>query len=210
VVDYREELGNVHDNYGLMLGDLSRHQDAEKVWRAALPLWRRLAEDLPERSGYRQKLARGCNELAIALCSLNRTGEVEAFWQEAISLQEQLVAEQPRDARAWQDLTGSCNNLVALLAALGQTPRLEQACRKWVDVLERRSKAFPGVKENDADLRRAYHTLAATLVRTNRLDDAMAILQRAADRGLNDKETLRTQSEWGSLRDRPDFKKLTE
>jgi tetratricopeptide (TPR) repeat protein len=172
VISHRELLGNVSQNYGQLLRELNRARDAEKVWRASLPLWRRLLEDVPGRPVYRQKLAVSCDELAIALAMTNRLTEVEPLWEEAIGIEEKLVAESPKNAEYWQDLTNSLGNLISVLRVKPLTAALEKTCRQLVDVQERRNKEFPGIAAIESGLAEAHFLLADALLKRSKPAEA--------------------------------------
>ncbi len=178
--------------------------------RASLPLWRRLADDFADRPNYRQKLGQVYNDLAVALASAGQLSEVVPLWDEAMAIQEKLVAEQPRNEAYWQDLANSGMNIVSLLRALPAGPGAEPACRKLVDIEERRCQAFSNNAAYKSELGQTRYFHAAALVKAKKLDDALTLLRRAADQGYRDVKALQTDSEWEPLRGREDFKKLLE
>ena len=83
-VDDKPDVARICNNLGLLLSDANRLKEAERYYRDALEIWRRLAKANP--AAFEPDLAMTCNNLGILLSDTNRTEEAERYYRDALEI----------------------------------------------------------------------------------------------------------------------------
>ena len=95
------------NNLAALLENTGRYEEAERLFRDALAIRRRLAEGQP--GAYEPGVADTCNNLAILLADTNRHDEEETLYREALEIRRRLAEGQPEAYEP--DVADTCFNL---------------------------------------------------------------------------------------------------
>src|SRR5205085_9813348 len=92
---HRRVQATAHGQLGDLLGRSGRPADAEREFRTAVEVFRRLAADHPAVADYRADAAGALNSLAGLLLALDRVPDGEAALRAAAADYEALTARRP-------------------------------------------------------------------------------------------------------------------
>lgn len=205
VVDIRREVGVSQHTLGGLRRDAGRNREAEELYRSALSLRSTLAKEHPEMSELRRDLGHTEVELARLRVAAGATSEAVDAYDRVIALRRTLVSEKPDDAGIRHEL------VVALLAAgtLNRNASRPDAARAmWREAAEVVTSFNRPRPEDLISLARALALLSALDDAPKFSDGAIDALRRAVAAGFKDVVRLRTEPDFSSLRNRPEFIKL--
>jgi serine/threonine-protein kinase len=164
--DVRRETAHAHRRMADVLQDLGDHAAAEREYRAAADLSRRLAAAFPGDPRDEQELAAVANSLGALYRTTGRLGEARTALTEALERKEKLAAAYPEETAYQQELANTLHNLSEVLADLGLSEEAEAASQGAVG----RSRDLAGRPGATPELRRQY--VKDLIARSNLLDHA--------------------------------------
>src|SRR5262249_49156089 len=155
---------------------------AEREYRRAIDLCRRLVADFPDIPVYRKKLQFACNNLAMLLKRTARPVEAEAFYRQATDTAEALMKESPGIPDYRADLVRNLGNFGNFLQEVGQGKEAEATLRRAVGLAGRLVADFPKVPEYRVIFLALNEYNLADLLRNNgRVPEAEAAYSRALE-----------------------------
>jgi tetratricopeptide (TPR) repeat protein len=214
VPSYREDFGTACNALAAVLDKAGKHDEARAAFVEATELFRQLVKESPDRSECQ-------NQLAVTLTNLGRQfHERREFVQavpyltEAHGHHQRAVAANPRNASYQHALITNRSTFARVAVELGDHAAAAEAA-------EELARAAPDKPKEIYDavciLARCVSlaeldTQASTRLNTElpRLyaDRAMALLRTAVERGFNNPDKLRTDTNLDTLRQRADFEEL--
>ncbi len=123
---YKSALANVAGNFGNVLKDIKRNQDAEKHYRHSLGLRKTLHDKNPQSAPLALELAKSHNNLGTVLSVLGRERDAVAEFQEGRKLLARVVGK-PGGIVYQAELAKTLNNLGTLQKDLGPPGLAEKA-----------------------------------------------------------------------------------
>jgi tetratricopeptide (TPR) repeat protein len=154
---------------------LGEFDEAEKAFRAALVLQRRLTADFPGRRDYKSDLADTLQSLGRLLGDVSRIDEAEKVFREAIDLRKQLASGETPPERL-DELVKAQATLAALLRLNNRPKEAERLYRDNLAVARELAKGRPTRLDFLRGLASAYYNLGMLLNATNRERQAEAPL----------------------------------
>src|SRR5262249_19470649 len=138
--EYKWKLAATHHNYGLLLFDNKKYEQADDACSQALKLREELAKDFPNVPIYRQEVAWSHNSLAAMWDAKKKPEEAEKRCLQALTIFEQLVKDYPTNPDCLSGLGATLDNLAFFirdLKRLSETRHyLEQALPHHLDALK--------------------------------------------------------------------------
>lgn len=173
--DFAEQrtLAGSCNNLAVLLSQNRKNDKAEKLYREALVIRRRLAAENPDEYG--ADLAQSCNNLATLLDIQNRKAEAEPLFREALAIRRCLAAQNPEAHEP--GLANSCNNLATLLGGLDRKEEAEALHREALAIRRRLAGANPGAYE--PDLASSCNNLGNLLRKMGKHSQAECLLREA-------------------------------
>jgi serine/threonine-protein kinase len=174
--EMRRTQGQAHLAVGVIQQKLSRFEEAEKSYRAALE---RL--ELPEEQASPDSLralASAKVQYGILLNTRDRDDEADHFLAEGEHLLDQLVTEAP-DAENRRALALACHNRAAFLSKKGQREAARQGYERAIELRQRLMEEDPTDERYPRELAGSYVNLAALYSRVQQRDSARTELHRA-------------------------------
>jgi serine/threonine-protein kinase len=169
----------------LRVGDLRKMlgqaADAETAYRAAIDLYKGLADEFPQIPSSRFDLAGGYTNLGTLLLATGRLPEAEQLFRRALELQQPLADEFPAKAEYREDLAGSHHNLGTLMFQTGRVPEAEQGLRRALALRQRLAEEFPATALYRQDVARTQANLGNLFCGTDRLKEAEAAFRQSLD-----------------------------
>jgi tetratricopeptide (TPR) repeat protein len=198
VPQYRQALAWSHNNLGNLLFDLRKWSEAEAEFRKALAIKERLVADFPAVPGYRNSLAAGRNNLGNVLTNLGKWSEAEAEYRKCLAMLEKLAADFPS---------------VRPILPRGYWPALRARAGKITEAI---ADVTELTKSSNCSADNWYNFACAYAIASGKSpqkkqeygDRAMESLKKAVQAGFNDAAKMQKDTDFDSLRDRDDFKKL--
>ncbi len=170
------------NQWGILLEKV-RPSDAEKVFREALSIQEKLADESPSVASYRWALARTSSNLGSVLSTKRddraAREESERRYDQAVNVLKKLADDFPSVPDYRHDLASASANLGMLQLSRREFARAETTLRGALAVLEALVEQFP--RRPDYQLQRAatYRMLGILLSRTQRPDDAGEAFRKA-------------------------------
>jgi serine/threonine-protein kinase len=176
-------LGIAKLNLGGLAVTAGRPEEAERLYRDALQVHGRLAEEFPSSPVCSEQLAADLNALANLLAETGRLAEAEPTYRRAIALREKLVRDFPGVADYQTQAALTQIDLQFALRAAGRplTAELIQSHRDAVTWNERLVAEFPALPGHRARLATALGSLARVERDLGRQREAETDLRRAVD-----------------------------
>lgn len=175
-----EKLAMLKNLLGVCYNDMNQHEQAERYYREALEINRRLAAENP---AYEQGVFQTYNNIAVVLENENRKKEAENYYRETLEFYKRLAKANPAAFEC--DLAIACNNLAALLSDTNRRKEAETHYREAIEIYRRLAKANPAKFE--FYVAASYNNLAGLMYATNRIEatetyyrEALKILKRLA------------------------------
>ena len=138
---YQSSLAQAHSNLGLLLRDLSRHQDARHSYSRAIALNEKLVSESASAPDYVSSLARSLDNLAQLGGLTNDPSEPEKLYRRAIELQEKLMASSPSVPSYRERLAMTYGNLALILGE--RKKESEQVSRRSTEIFDKLATDFP-------------------------------------------------------------------
>jgi eukaryotic-like serine/threonine-protein kinase len=230
------ELADQSHQLASDLGDLSTIQQKTALGGAAvdslrrsLEVYERLDQFYPDVLTYQEGLGSTYNMLSDLRGHQGETAEAIALARKARTLFERLAAENPKRAGLSHDLARSHYNVGRLLKQTGDAADALRSFQRAIDVLESQSDLDP--KGNYSLARSAAQCVSLIglkdqskaagspitepskgdqLRRQIYSDRAIASLRRANRAGFLDTDSLQSNTDFDSIRHRPDFQALVK
>jgi tetratricopeptide (TPR) repeat protein len=177
----RVEMAYTYLRVGDIQKELGQQAAAEEAYNAAIPLFRALAAEFPQRHVYRHHLAGCYNNRGGLWINTPRRKEAEGAFHRALAIQQALVDEAPKEVEYRVALAGTHHNLGTLLTEARRLGEAEKALSRALDHRRRLAEERPRNARYRQDLARTYHNLGNLLARTNRLGEAEQAHRRALD-----------------------------
>lgn len=172
----RRTQGLAHLAVGVIQQKLSRYEEAEKSYRAALE--RLQLPDTQLSPDSRRALASAKVQYGILLNTLERDDEAGCFLAEGEELLDRLVIEAP-SAENRHALALACHNRAAFLSKKGQRDLARQGYERAIDLRQRLMEEDPKDESYPRELAGSYINLAALFMRLPKRDPARAELRHA-------------------------------
>src|SRR5262249_43218531 len=115
----QEELAKTSNNLGNLLQVMHKGQEAERAYRRALEVWKKLVARFPSVPAYRRGLAYTHSDLARRLETREADDEAEQRHAAAVALRRQLAEESPDRPDYHSELGASLSNLAWLRSQKG-------------------------------------------------------------------------------------------
>jgi tetratricopeptide (TPR) repeat protein len=202
-------------NLGKVLTKLGKPEEALVPLVAAQEASERLAHEHPQVVEYQDDVARGFQYLAAALGRLGRVPDADKAYTDAIGVRERTLQAHPTDSQNFTRLFLLFNERGDFERQNHQTAAAVASFRSAVKLIEGRSHATA----------EQLYDLAAVHAKVSRMgadsgsglnanetrveaDTAMAVLDKAVGAGFRNVDQIRKDTDFDSLRQRDDFKKL--
>ena len=180
--EYQRELTRSHNNLGLLLTNVNRHDEAEKLLMTAINGLEKLAESFPEVSEYRSDLARSNINLGILLRKKQRPAESETAYKKSIQLLDVLVSQHADNHDFRYKLAMSRFNLGNLLQETDPKNRLTHAERIHLEAnteLKKLKDDYPGIPLYCQELANSYISLGVVQANLGRKEESWKTLENA-------------------------------
>ena len=160
---------------GILFSKTQQYEEAEKAYKQALEICRRLAARNPE--AYEPALARCYNNLGVLYKDTQRYKDAEKAYEQALEIRRRLVAQNPE---AYEPgLSDSYNNLGNLYS---DTQRYEEAEKAYKQALEiRRRLAGCNPEAYEPDLSDSYNNLGVLYKDIQRYEEAEKAYEQALE-----------------------------
>jgi tetratricopeptide (TPR) repeat protein len=232
---YRHDLATSHQNLGAVLRQVGKPDQSETQYRAAIAIRQKLATDGTPDSKNALELGGTLCNLGNLVKDFGRPNEALAWYDQAVTILAALVQKEPNHVMARQFL---CNSHWGRASSLGKLERHGEAVKDWEKALalstgssrtvhQHRlmlSRAAAGqidlaMKDADQlariDSRDVIYDCACVyaLAHARSKDDkhaarAIELLRQAVSRGFRDADHVKNDTDFDSLRQRDDFKKV--
>jgi serine/threonine protein kinase/tetratricopeptide (TPR) repeat protein len=213
--DLRGRLASGHYALVTLFLQAGKPSEAEAESRAALALYRKLAEDDRQNADYRDRVADSDNKLSVALRRVGRPAEACEHSEQAVSIRTALVKAEPKSSnyrvglaenylnrglahRALDDPAGAAADYRRALGLFGALPSM--SAERWFLFACARAalsglggRADSGVPPYEA---------------SSEAEAAMTLLHKAVDLGYRNPPAYRTEDALDPLRGRADFQAL--
>jgi len=187
---FRRDLAVSHNNLGRVLSETDRPGEAAAQFELARAIMQQLVDDDPGQLAYRSSLGGILNNLARALERADRRDEAAATYRQAIEHQRFAWEHAPGMASFREFLARHYANYRQLLRTMGRWDEELQASVAqrdlWQDAPERLYRLAVELVETTDSLGPEQ-----AVVRQERLELAVATLDRAMDAGLSPAERIR-------------------
>jgi serine/threonine protein kinase len=202
-------------NLGKVLTKLGKPEEALVPLVAAQEASERLAHEHPQVVEYQDDVARGFQYLAAALGRLGRVPDADKAYTDAIGVRERTLQAHPTDSQNFTRLFLLFNERGDFERQNHQTAAAVASYRSAVKLIEGRSHAtaeqlydlaavHAKVSRMGADSGSGLHANETRV----EADTAMAVLDKAVGAGFRNVDQIRKDTDFDSLRQRDDFKKL--
>jgi tetratricopeptide (TPR) repeat protein len=152
---------------------------AKACQEQARDLFRELAAEDRSSAEYRSRLAECHTNLGVVLREMGRAPEARDAYREGITSLERALADFPGDPRLQKALALARYNLGNLLLDTDGPAAAEPVYRAAVPLWERQAADFPARSELRDMLGVSLHNLAIALSGQAKLDESLALLERA-------------------------------
>ena len=139
------------NNLAILLNNTNRYREAERYFREALKIRRRLAADNP--GAYESALANTCNNLGNLLSGAKRYGEAEQYYGEALKIRRRLAADNPGAFEP--DLAMTCHNYGLLEWERGNLDAARKLLQEALSLYEK----FPHLTKRAQHVQHALNSL---------------------------------------------------
>ena len=146
-VDVLEKLADASMDLAATTAEIGDVSDAIGVYSDAIPVWDRLAREMPGVASLRRNLALCYNNLGILLRDTGRLSESLDVQQKALDIRVRLARDNPAEAKDHSHLATSNNNLGIVLKDMGRTEEALAAHGRGLEIRERLAHENPGVDE---------------------------------------------------------------
>jgi tetratricopeptide (TPR) repeat protein len=144
VAAYRKGLADSHFSFGWVLTNSDRGwTEAERAFRATIPLRQQLVAEFPTDPSHRFNLAFSHARLGLVLEHMNRLREAEQAFRTCLELRTQLVADFPNELFYQLQVAGAGIDLVNVLLNTGREKEAEETVRRAVSVYQRVAAEHP-------------------------------------------------------------------
>ncbi len=212
---FRGGLAECHTKIGQLLLQMGRPADAEAECGRAVAIWQKLVEGTPGVGIYRCVFAQSVQNLGDVVFSLGRFAEARGDYERAIALEEPQVREEPTITVHRYDLACMMRRRGVTLVELGDPAGAAADLRRALESFDRLPLLSGGGLFQKACCQAALAGLAgrpgsgvSAVDGEEAVARAMECLGGAVANGYRDANELRIEPSLGSLRNRPDFKKL--
>ncbi len=144
----RRELAETLTLIGYLFWSTSRTKDAEPVFREALAMYRKLADEFPDVVEFRRGRSSGHFYLGDVLSMNGKPADGEAELRTALAQSEELLSQNPAVNRFLRAVGLSHCFLGVLLARRGEPAKAEAEYAKAMTALQKLVDNDPGVAEN--------------------------------------------------------------
>lgn len=158
--DHCNQLVQSFTNYGVMLSNLNRWNEAEHAFRSAISIGQELISQHGSRWDYRSDLAKSYHNLGLMFGRIARRADEETCYRSALQLRKEVVAEAPSRPEFREELARSYNSLGLLLEDTGQITEAVAFYQAGLDVLRRLVAEFPEQADYHNDLAGLYVNFA--------------------------------------------------
>ncbi|MBQ4443581.1 MAG: tetratricopeptide repeat protein [Clostridia bacterium] len=134
---------NLLNLLGILYDGNGRPQEAEKLYKEALTIYRRLADENP--AAFEADVADTCNNLGNLYADNGKPQEAEKLYLEALTIYRRLADENPAAYEGRVAMT--CNNLGNLYADNGKPQEAEKLYKEALTIYRRLAKENPATFE---------------------------------------------------------------
>jgi tetratricopeptide (TPR) repeat protein len=214
VAPFHEHLALFLGNFGLFLHGAGKLDDAEKTFREAVAVSGKLVASHPLVSWYQSRHGGSCNNLAMVLLRKNQPREARSWLETAVRHQSSAFKSNPDNPQYRSYLRNHYFLLAQACLRLRDAQAAAEAAVKLPELAPAGPKQYliaAGYLARCAALAEADPNLAEAVRKARAqafADRAMDHLQKAVQRGFASAETLRSNPDFSSLRQRADFQRL--
>jgi tetratricopeptide (TPR) repeat protein len=173
----RRETGRAAYRTAVLYLILGRSGEAESACREALRLQEALVADFPDRDEYRHDLARTRGYLGHVYVATGRYAEALAAYDDALTVAGRLAEAHPEDGKVQETLLSLLNGR-GFFRSYSDPAKAEVDFRRAVDAAQRLASSPAGGADADCFLAAAYTNLGMILLRTGRVAEAGALLEK--------------------------------
>ncbi len=167
-LDGRRELAETVDMIGYLLWIMDRPTEAVPEFRAAMPIYQKLADENPTVVEFRRGVGTTHFYLGNVLPLIGKTAEGAAEFRRSLDIQQALVDENPAVTRLRRGL-GLCRNYFGnLLLWMGKPEEAGDEIRKAMALFRKLADEDPAVPEFRAMLAAAHSSLGSVLINTGK------------------------------------------
>ncbi len=154
---HRQMLAASHNEQGLNLARIGRHDEAQAAYDAALTIQEKLVAEFPDNRQYRRELATSHSNLAGVQGLIGKNAEAEAGFRAALKIYERLHGESPANPDYRFELARTQSNLGLLLEGIGKHGEADDAYCSALSIHEKLVGEFSASPEYRDALASTHH-----------------------------------------------------
>ncbi len=180
----RDRLANMYAQFGHMLADAKRPDEAAAAFRQRVAIWTDLMAEFPDVEGYRYQVGVSEHDMGNLSRVADRYGEAEEAYRRAIDLFDGLVTDFPNSDQGylWR-LAGALDSLIAVLNDTGRLDEAEAFLRETLTRYAAEAAEHPDAPQHAPRLcawLSAYSNLGVAILRAGQADDYRGRFRRTA------------------------------